>query len=107
MSLEDLIYKVFDFAIETGRTILVGDRDKPSVNLLDYIKMGFFGILFTICIIISFTGIGTIPGIAFGYLIITSLTKKGHFLGIIPFIISMLIADIIVVIILLNMIANI
>jgi hypothetical protein len=63
MTLEDLITGVLGFAYELSRTVLVGERDKPDITFGDYIKLGFYGILITICIIISFTGVGAIPGI--------------------------------------------
>ncbi|MBM4761447.1 DnaJ domain-containing protein [Bacillus sp. B15-48] len=113
MSLDDLLGKVIEFAFtaadttyETGRAILVGEREKPRINIFDYLKMGLLGILLTICIILSFTGVGTIPGIAFGFIIIKGIMKKDSFIGIIPFILTTIVADILVIIFLLVLISN-
>ena len=96
ISLEELISEVIGFAIDAGRTVLVGRKDKPSVGIFDFIKMGFLGLVLTICIVISFTGIGTVPGFIIGVIVAKSLTKNGRFIGIVPFIICTLITDILV-----------
>lgn len=106
MSLDDLIEQVLGFAYEAGRTILVGERGKPRLNLFDYMKMGFFGVILTICLILSFTGIGTIPGIAIGLLVFNSLIKDNHFIGIIPFVVTTIVADILVVILIITWLAS-
>lgn len=54
MSLEDLLEQMFGFAYEAGRTILVGERDKPALDPFDYMKMSFYGVILTICLILSF-----------------------------------------------------
>jgi len=106
MPIEDLIGKVLGFVYETGRTLLVGDRDRPRLSFFDYVRMGFYGIILTICLIISFTGIGTIPGIAIAFLHINSMWKDEHFIGIVPFILTTIVADILVIILLISWLSN-
>jgi hypothetical protein len=107
MTLEDLITGVLGFAYELSRTVLVGERDKPDITFGDYIRLGFYGILITICIIISFTGVGAIPGIIIARGAFQGMKKNGRFIGIGPLLLSTLIADTIVVILLLSMMKSI
>lgn len=81
MSLEDLITGVLGFAYEFGRAILVGERDKPDVTFRDVLKMGFLGIVLIASIIVSFTGVGTIPGLAIAYITVKAMEKNGKILG--------------------------
>lgn len=98
ISLDELISNVIGYALDAGRTVLIGGKDKPNIGPLDCIKMGFLGFVLTICLIISFTGIGTVPGLFFGLLIVNSLTKNGRFIGIVPFILCTLVTDLLVII---------
>ena len=106
MSLEDLLEQVLGFAYEAGRTILVGERDKPELNLFDYMKMGFYGVILTICLILGFTGIGTIPAIAIGLLVVNGVTKNERFIGLVPFIVTTIIADLLVIILLISWLSS-
>jgi hypothetical protein len=107
MNLEDLITGILGFTYELGRAVLVGERDKPNITFGDYIKLGFSGFLLTICIIISLTGVGAIPGIILAKGAISMMTKDGKFIGIFPLFISTLVADTLVVIILLSILKSI
>lgn len=98
MTLDNLINIVLGYTYEVGRTILAGERDKPKLNFFDYIKYGFIGFILTTCIIISFTGVGTIPGAAIGLLIFRGLWKDNSFIGIGPFLLYTLIADVVAII---------
>ena len=106
-TLEDVLNIIAKFAIEATRTVLYGERDKPSVDLGDYIKMGFYGVIISICIIVAFTGIGTIPASAIIYFTIRSASKNGAFIGLVPFITAALLADLIVIVVLFFIIMSI
>lgn len=97
MTLDDLINTVLGFTYEVGRTILVGGREKPKISFKDYIGLGFYGIIITICIIISFTGVGAIPAIIIMRAVWGGMLKDGRFIGIVPLIVSTLIADTILI----------
>jgi DnaJ-domain-containing protein 1 len=106
MTLETLISSVLGFAFEVGRTVLVGERNRPAVTFGDYVKLGFSGILITICIIISFTGVGAIPGIIIARAVFSGMKKDGSFIGIGPLLLSTVIADAIVIFLLLAIIQS-
>ncbi|MFF2909778.1 DnaJ domain-containing protein [Paenibacillus sp. NPDC057934] len=106
MTLEDLIIVIFNYSYETGRTLLIGERDMPTKNVFDYVKYGLIGILFTICIIITFTGIGTIPGAAFALLLSRGLRKDDSFIGLGPFLLCTLVADVVVLIVIFSILSN-
>jgi Na+-transporting NADH:ubiquinone oxidoreductase subunit NqrD len=84
MSLDDILSNILKFTYEVGRTVIQGERDRPALTLGDHIKLGFTGILLIIAIIISFTGIGTIPGIMMARGIILSVNKDNKFIGLGP-----------------------
>lgn len=93
MDLEDLITRILGFTYELGRIALVGERDKPEITFGGYIRLGLFGLLITVCIILLFTGIGTIPGIVIARAAYLGMKKDGKFIGIVPFLVSTLITD--------------
>lgn len=91
MKLSDLMTDVLGFTYEVAKTVIVGQRDQVYFTLDDYIGLGFKGLILLICLLISFTGIGTIPGIWIGFLVIKSLFKDNTFIGVGPLILSMFI----------------
>ena len=93
MTLEEALSTLLGFAYEVGRTVLVGQRDKPRLSFKDYISMGFQGILLTFGIIMCFTGVGLPVGVATVKLAIDLTQKDGKFIGIGPLILTTLIAD--------------
>lgn len=93
MTLEEALTTLLGFAYEMGRTVLVGERDKPHLSLKDYITMGLKGILLTFGVIMCFTGVGLPMGIATARWAIELTQKDGKFIGIGPLILTTLVAD--------------
>jgi len=106
ISLEEILSSIVRFTYEMGRAVVVGERDKPKVNFGDYIKLGFGGLLITICIILCFTGVGAIPGIAIARAVVQGMKKDGKLIGIGPLFISTVVADLLVVFILYRLIES-
>ncbi|MBS3938989.1 MAG: J domain-containing protein [Peptococcaceae bacterium] len=91
VSLDDVLSTIAAFTYELGRGIVLGDRDKPQATFGDYARMGFYGLLLIVAIAISFTGVGTLPGIGMFYIVWHSASKDGRFLGLGPFLVSTLV----------------
>lgn len=91
ISLEELLNAVLGFALHAGKTFFFGGDTKPKVTFLNYLKMGFLGFLLTLSIFLSFTGIGTVPGIILTVILVNTLFKNNNFTGVIPFIIAIFI----------------
>lgn len=102
MSLEKILTGVLGLTVEIARGILVGERDKPKLHLGNYITMGLQGVFITICIILSFTGIGALPAGLIVWAIVKSMIRNDRFYGIIPFLISTIIFDLLIVFILVS-----
>jgi hypothetical protein len=97
MTLEDLLLSVLGKAFEMGKNFLVGEDDKPRLTFSDYLSLGFRGFLLIICIVISLTGVGTVPGIVFSWIIIKGIQKDGKYIGIGPMIEATIITILVVV----------
>lgn len=91
ISLDELLNTLLGIALDSGKSFLMGDKNRIKTTFFDYLKMGFLGFLLTFSIILSFTGIGTLPGIVVTFLLVNSIFKNKRFIGVIPFIISALI----------------
>ena len=95
-SLSDILLNIKNITYELGRSVLLGDRDKPKLSIGDYIGLGFSGLLLSLCLILSFTGVGTIPAIIIAKGVISSMQKGDKMIGIGPLILSTLAAYVIV-----------
>lgn len=87
MSLADLLNGILDLAYIATKTVVVGQKG-VLLDVGDYISLGLKGTVILICLGLLFTGIGTIPGAAIGWLTAKSLFKDGKFIGIGPLLIS-------------------
>lgn len=106
ISLDEILSSIAKFTYELGRAAIVGERDKPKITLWDYIKLGFYGILLTICIIMSLTGVGAIPGVVIGMGVVKGMNKNGKMIGIMPLLMSTIVADTLVVFVVYSMLAS-
>lgn len=97
ISLDELLNRVIGMALGASKAFFVGSQNKPDTSLFDYLKMGFIGFLLTFSIALSFTGVFTLPGIIGVFLVVSSLFKNRRFLGIVPFIISTAVFNLLIV----------
>lgn len=106
ISLDELLNAVLGFALNAGKTFFFGGNNKRKITFFDYLKMGFLGFLLTFSIILSFTGIGTLPGIVITFIMINVLLKNKSFIGIIPFLICTFIFNVTLVIFLVALVLS-
>lgn len=106
ISLDELFEAIFGLALDAGRTFLLGDRTQPHITIFSYLKAGFFGFILTLCLMLTFTGIGTLPGLFFGFITLRHALRRENFVGLIPFVLCTLVADFIAAMLFFGGIAN-
>lgn len=97
-SVEEILATVVEVVLETGSGLISGNAE--HVSLFDYIRSGFLGLLLVIAFILSFTGIGTVPGVIIMWIIISGISKGDEIIGFGRFIGSTLVVVLIVVVVL-------
>lgn len=89
MNVDDLLSDILDFTLAATKTIVLG-REGTMLGPGDYMILGLKGTIALVCIGLFFTGYGTLPAIALGWIISRSLFKDGKFVGLAPLLISTL-----------------
>lgn len=87
-SLDDILANIFEAVQNTAKTVISGDAQ--DVTIFDYLRSGMTGIFLVIAVVLSFTGIATLPAIAFIWLIIRGVSKGDQSIGLGRFVISTL-----------------
>lgn len=78
-SLEDILVNLMEAVQNTAKTVITGDA--KDVTLFDYFRSGMTGIFLVIAVVLSFTGVATLPAIGFIWLLIRGISKGNQSIG--------------------------